>query len=687
VTEILLLCILGVGIGGFYAILATGIVVGHKGSGLINLDQGALAMYPAYTFVTMRESGDIYFPWFDFVPGPIDIPFRLSLASSGLDAFPSFIAAMLMSVFLGVAVQVLVFGPLRNKPPISKIIGSLGALVYLTSLASYQFGSRSKFVDGILPDGIWENPLGLGAGIEYSRLSLAAIAVIIGSGLAIYYKKSRMGLCTRAVEDAEKGATLLGYSVSRIATVNWLISTTITGMAGVLALDFVTLTPTRYTLFVVPALGAALFANLSSPWLATVGGILLGAFQSGAAGLTLKVWWPDFIPREGLRQAIPLFVIIIIQFSKGYKLPVRGSRFADRQPRAPNPKRWKSLCALIIAFSIWVIITGSPVTQGRLITSTIAAILMLSSVIVIGYLGQLSLANLTFAGVAAYASSRLAADGSIYGLSAFALQGPGFPSPIAMLFGVAIAVIIGIVIAIPAIRIRGLQLAVVTLAASVAITEIIMANESLMGKGAKSNFSVPPPRWLGIDITVDPSVSRNRYALIIFCCAWLVLSIAAVVGIRNGTTGRKFLAVRANEKAASSIGVNVTTTKLLGFGIASALAGVAGVLTAYQQTVLQISTWDAISGIGNVSLLFLGGVGHIGGAIIGASISPAGILSTTSSEGQILRTTASGALMIAIAIFRSDGLISVSDLIKKRTKQSNASFERKKTDTINQSRN
>ena len=86
-------------------------------------------------------------------------------------------------------------------------------------------------------------------------------------------------------------------------------------------------------------------------------------------------------------------------------------------------------------------------------------------------------------------------------------------------------------------------------------------------------------------------------------------------------------------------------------------------------------------------LCILGGVGHIGGAIIGASISPAGILSTTSSEGQILRTTASGALMIAIAIFRSDGLISVSDLIKKRTKQSNASFGRKKTDTINQSRN
>ena len=683
-SEILMLCILGIGIGGFYAILATGIVVGHKGSGLINLDQGALAMYPAYTFVTMRETGDMYFPWFDFFPGPIDIPYKLSLASTGVGALPSFLAAVFMSIILGIIVQTLIFGPLRNKPPISKIIGSLGALIYLTSLASYQFGSKSRLVDGVLPEGIWQNPFGLDGGIEYSRLLLALIALIIGGGLAIYYKRSKMGLRTRAIEDSEIGGTLLGFSANKIATVNWLISTTITGIAGILALDFVTLTPTRYTLFVVPALGAALFGNLTSAWMATIGGILLGVFQSGAAGFTLKGWWPAWIPSEGLRQAIPLLVIIVIQFTKGYRLPVRGTRFADRQPRAPKPIRWKTLCTAIVCIAIWVLFTGSSVTQGRLITSTIAAILMLSSVVIIGYLGQLSLANLTFAGVAAYLSSRLAADGSVYGFSAFALEGPGLPSPIAMLLGVCIAVAVGLLIAIPAVRIRGLQLAVVTLAGAVAITEIVMGNESLIGKGAQSNLSVPPPQWFGVDITVDPSISRDRPTLIIFCCIWLLLCITAVVGIRNGVTGRKFLAVRSNERAASSLGVNVAGAKLLGFGIGSALAGVAGVLTAYQQTVLQISTWDALSGIGNVSLLFLGGVGHIGGAIIGALLTPAGLLSTTSSEGQILRTTASGALMIAIAIFRSDGLISLTDPIKKKLTQSRSSLFKQNTKVTKQ---
>ncbi len=677
-TDILLLCLLGIGIGGFYGILATGIVVGHKGSGLINLDQGALAMYPAYTFVTMRESGDMYFPWFDFIPGPIDIPYKLSLSAEGAGTVPAFIAAMLMSLLLGIAVQTLIFGPLRNKPAISKIIGSLGALVYLTSLASYQFGSKSKSIDGILPEGTWRNPLGLDGGIEYSRILLAAIALVIGGGLALYYRKSKMGLCTRAIEDSETGVTLLSYSVNKIATVNWLISTTITGLAGILALDFVSLTPTRYTLFLVPALGAALFGNLTSPWLATSGGLLLGIFQSGAAGFTLKGWWPEWIPSEGLRQAIPLLVIVVIQFTRGHKLPVRGARFADRQPKAPIPKNWKRHCLGIVLFAFWVLMTGSSVTQGRLITSSIAAILMLSSVVVIGYLGQLSLANLTFAGVAAYLSCRFAADGSIYGFSPFPLEGPGFPSPLAMILGVIIAIGVGILIAIPAVRIRGLQLAVVTLAGAVAITELIMGNESLIGKGARSNLSVPPPEWFGVDITVDPSISRDRPTLIMFCCFWLLFSIFAVAGLRKGITGRKFLAVRANEKAASSVGVNVSNAKLLGFGIGSGLAGIAGVLTAYQQTVLQISTWDALAGIGNVSLLFLGGVGHIGGALVGAAITPAGILSTTSSEGQILRTTSSGALMIAIAIFRPDGLVSLTEPLRKQISKTRNSLRRGK---------
>jgi branched-chain amino acid transport system permease protein len=322
--DLLLLGLLGIGIGGFYGILGTGIVVGHKGSGLINLDQGALAMYPAYAFVTMRNSGTVFFPWFDFIPGPIDVPVSLTLTDGGAGKGLALVVGLAMSVLLGIMMQALVFGPLRRKPPVSKVIGSLGALLYLQSVAVHHFGAKAQFVDGILPEGGIDNPLGLGGRLPYDRIAFALIALLIGAALSIYYRTTRMGIATRAVEDSEFGASLLGYSPNRIAMINWLLSTTTTGLAGILALDIVSLTPSRYTLLVVPALGAALFGNLTSPWLAAIGGVMLGMFQSFSAGLTLESWWPSWLPAEGVRQAVPLIVIVAFQYRRGHLLPVRS---------------------------------------------------------------------------------------------------------------------------------------------------------------------------------------------------------------------------------------------------------------------------------------------------------------------------------------------------------------------------
>ncbi len=666
-NDLVLLGLLGLGIGGFYGLLATGVVVGHKGSGLINLDQGALAMYPAYSFATMRDSGDIFMPWFDFIPGPIDVPYSISVADSGTGKPAALLASVGMSVLLGLIVQTLVFGPLRHKPPISKIIGSLGALLYLTSVATFHFGAGGRTVDGILPTGAWENPFGLGGRLPWDRVSLAAIALATGIGLALYYRLSRMGLATRAIEESEIGASLLGYSPNRVATVNWLISTTLTGMAGVLALDFLSLTPSRYTLAVVPALGAALLGGLTSPWRAAAGGVALGVVQQAAAGLTLEDWWPNLLPQSGVRQAVPLVVIIAIQYTRGHTLPVRSTRLTQHQPKAPLPTAWRAQIIGVAAVATYVLLQDSRVSEGKLVTTMIGILLMLSSLVLIGYLGQISLATLAFAGVSAYIATKMASDGTAFGTSPFSVSGPSLPDPLAVLVGVSCAVAVGCLIALPALRIRGLQLAVVTLAASLAATELVLGNEALMGRGARANVSVPPPSWFGVSVGPDRATGGDsRLALALFTLGWLVAIIAGVVGLRRGATGRRFLAVRANERAAEVAGVSVVGTKMLGFSIASAIAGLAGALTAYHHTVLQITTFNALAGIANVSLLFLGGVGRIGGALVGGALVPGGILSSTSASGEVLRSAVSGAAMIAIAVFRSDGLVSLTDPVVAR---------------------
>ena len=467
---------------------------------MINLDQAALAMYAAFGYATVRESGQLFLPWFDFIPGPLDVPFRIDFGGPASKPV-ALLAALGLSLLLGVGLHYLVFGPLRDSPPISKIIASLGVLSYLQALASHHFGGSARLVEGVLPQGTIENILGLGGDLPIARLMLAVMAIIAALMLWAYYRYTMLGLATRAAEERPDGAALLGWSPQRLALINWMISTTLTGLAGVLFLDVTSLSPSSYTLLIVPALGAALLGNLTSPVVAAIGGIVIGVVQSAAVWVVSVDWWPDWIPAEGVRDAIPLLVIVAVQFARGDQLPTRSTVVTRPQPRAPivrRPLLWAIGITGVIAF---ISASSTGAGEARLVVTLIAGLLMLSSVVLVGYLGQVSLANLAFAGVAAYLATRFASDGTRTGLSIFVVDGPGLPDPIAALLGVGIATIVGLIVAIPALRIRGINLAVVTLAAAVAATELVFANPAFIGATAGANTPVPSPVWFGVDVS------------------------------------------------------------------------------------------------------------------------------------------------------------------------------------------
>jgi len=445
-------------------------------------------MYPAYGYATMLESGQLFMPWFDPIPGSIDLPVAIDFGgpTSKLAAVGG---ALGLSVILGFALHFLVFGPLRNSPPISKIIASLGVLSYLQALASHHFGGKVRQVEGILPTGKVENVFGLGGDLSHARISIAVIALIAAVLLWAYYRFSILGLATRAAEERPRGAEFLGWSPQRLALINWLISATLTGLAGVLFLDVTALSPSGYTLLIVPALGAALLGNLTSPALAAVGGIAIGMIQSAAVWVVQFDWWPSWIPGEGLRDAVPLLIIVAVQFARGHELPVRTTIVTRPQPRAPivrHPLRWATAVVIVIAL---ISSQSTGASEARLVVTLIACILMLSSVVLVGYLGQVSLANLAFAGVAAYLMTRFASDGTQRGFNAFVVDGPGWPHPLAAFAAVSIAVVVGLLVALPALRIRGINLAVVTLAAATAATELVFANP-----GSTSTLETPRPR-------------------------------------------------------------------------------------------------------------------------------------------------------------------------------------------------
>jgi len=167
----------------------------------------------------------------------------------------------------------------------------------------------------------------------------------------------------------------------------------------------------------------------------------------------------------------------------------------------------------------------------------------------------------------------------------------------------------------------------------------------------------------------------DNTAFTVLVAVLLLVSVLAVLNLRRGISGRRMLATRANERAAMAAGIDVTRVKLMGFGISAAIAGIAGVLIAYSLTVLSIQTWSPFGGITNLTMLFIGGVGSVGGMLIGAVLIPAGVLSSSSSQGEFLRGAVSGIAMIAIAIRLPNGLSSVGQplLINLRERWKNRS--------------
>jgi len=630
VKDIIFYLLIGCGVGSLYAILGAGLVVSFKGSGVINFAAGAMAMYTAFQFDEAYTRGSIQLPWVNFLP-VVRVPVTIHFVDGGFDLAPALIIAFLNAVLLGLLVHFLVFRPLRNAAPLGKVIGALGITIYLQGVALYNFGSAFRTPHGLLPDRTVNNFFGLGHALGENYIYLTVTALAVGAALWFVYEYTRFGLATRAAAGNEKGALLLGYSPEYLAAVNWVIASVLAGFAAIIVGPIQgTLTPVGLTAAVVPALGAALIGGLNSIMVAVVGGLGLGMIQSFVAGWLVVPgnadWFPQWL-RNGARDAIPLIVIVAVLYIKGKSLPVRGAIEEKRLPLAPQPKRIVPHLIIWPAIAIVLSFIFTAEFSFALSTTVITAVLMLSYVVVTGYVGLISLAQLTLAGVAGFFMARMMADGSVTAGNPFPVSGLSLAWPIAMVLGVIVAVAVGLILGIPALRIRGVQLAVVTIAASIALQTLYFENDKLTDVRAGGNAAVRSPTFLWFDIgsTGKQGLTDNPN-FTIFCVIVLALSALLVVNLRRSGTGRRFLSVRANERAAAAAGVSVARTKMLAFGIGAALAGVAGCLFAFQQESISSANFVYGLGLSILAFAYLGGITSVNGAIVGSLLAPAALL-------------------------------------------------------------
>src|ERR1700689_5109150 len=601
---------LGLGNGAVYAALAVALVVTYRSSGVLNFATGAQSLYAAYTYTLLRQ-GQLLQP----IPG-----LRATVSVGGPMGFmPALLITLVIQAVLGAIIYLLIFRPLRNHRAVAKAVASLGLASLLTALVNYQVGTEQLLAGPIYPQQRYT--VG-GATIPMDRVWFAVTIIAVALALTGIFRLTPFGLATRASAESEAGALVNGLSPDRIALFNWMISSVVAGLAGILIAPLVPLVPGSYTLFIVPALAAAVVGRFYALGPAVITGLPLGA-----------------------GEVLPLIVVLVMLVARGKTLPSRGTLATLTLGRAYRPRSLALPLGIGVPAAVVALYLFHGGLRDALITSFIMAVIALSLVVVTGYVGQISLAQLTLAGAAAFALSTIA-------------NSWGVPFPIAPILAALFATVVGVVVGLPALRIRGLLVGVVTLTLAAALEGVWFENNSI--DGGASGLAVPVPRLFGLNLGIGSGNDFPRPAFGLLCLVVLVLVAVAVAKLRTSRLGSAMLAVRADERSAAASGVNVARVKLTGFAIGAFIAGLGGSLLAYQALNVNDSPFTAIGGLALFTTVFLAGITSVSGGLLAGLISSGGVLffmlSSVFSVSNWYAVIV-GASVIVTVIFNPEGLV------------------------------
>ena len=564
--------ILGLMTGATYGVLAVGLVLVYRATRIINFAHGEIGAFAAAVLgVVVVEHGVSY--WLMF---PL---------------------ALMIGAGTGALTEVAVVRRLRNAPRLMSMVATLGAaeiLLGLEGVASSQARTGSLYPQ---PPGFPSLVIGT------LRITPAYTAMLILSPIVVlaitgFLRRSRYGLAIRAAAANPDAARLASVSVTRMSTLSWAIAGALSAFTAILIF------PTQSFLsaeafgpdLMLRALTAAVIARMNSLPYALAAGLGVGVIES-------VLYWN--FPSGGLVEAV-LFGLILLAL---LLLPsVSGRRedvgnWAAVQGWRPVAEAFRRVwlvrhlgtivaaIALAVALLLPMVIGLSAAFQ--LATIFAISIAGISLFVVTGLAGQLSLGQFALAGIGAWIATVTAQATGNYLLAVAA--------------GGAAAAVASIAVGIPSLRIRGLMLAVTTLAFALMTSSWFLQLPFTLGSGV----SPGAPVIAGHDL----SSSKSYY---FFALAFLVLAIWLGANIRRGGLGRLFIAIRDNEDAARAFTINILGRKLQAFAIGGFLAGIAGAVYAFALPRISADAFLPALSISVVAMTVIGGIGILAGPILGA---------------------------------------------------------------------
>jgi branched-chain amino acid transport system permease protein len=565
---------IGIAVGAVYAISAAGLVLTYTTTGVFNFAHGAVGMFAAYLYFQLRvESG-----W----PTPLAM----------------LVVVGVVGPLVGLALE-RIMRSFKDAGPGTTLTVTIALTILLIGLAQTLFPDDQAA--RVVPSFFGDNRIVdvLGARLRWDQLFVTVVAVGVAAGLRYLLHVSRTGVAMRAVVDNADLASLNGTNPVVIARYSWILGSVLAALAGVLiAPQQGALQAAIFAFTVITAYAAAVVGKLRSLPLTFAGAIGLGVLQNWVSGIVLvnpdSIIGDNFlgvVPWGSIGVAIPaLFLLAALLFLPEQKLTV-GRVVGRDEPRAPG------LVGSVVGGVAFVAAVGvvAAVMPADYLPDTARAlvygVLLLSLVVLTGYSGQISLAQYVFLGLGAWAMGNVAGGDSILGLLAAA----------------AVAVPLGALVALPALRLRGLYLALSTFAIAVASRELIFQNDRLFGT---DNQVVGRLRLLGIDF------SGNRMFIVL--CAGVFAAVGiGVLAIRRSALGRRLSAMRDSPAACATLGLDIRRTKLVVFCASSSIAGLAGGLFGGLNSTVGTIDFESVNNVVLFLFAFVGGVTTIGGALIG----------------------------------------------------------------------
>jgi ABC-type branched-subunit amino acid transport system ATPase component/branched-subunit amino acid ABC-type transport system permease component len=594
-SKFLSLALSGAVTGAIYSLVAAGLTLSYTSTGIFNFAYGAAAFVCAYVFYELHTG----LHW-AIVPAAV-------------------VTILVFAPLMGLVLDLAVFRPLGRATESAKIMATVGLLIALPALTRFVLDELVNVFGFGIPSGQEVSQVGFPAGIgpvprkdwtlpgdvplDSNQLIVFIAAAVCAVGLWFLLRRTSLGLHMRAVVDRPDLARTRGIDERATSRWAWVIGMVLAGLAGVVGSPILgSLDINVFITVVFVASAAAVIGGLRSVPLAFAGGMLLGIAQNlvfGYASFAQDI--------RGFNSSVPFLVLLGGLVLLARDRARRGGSAAEDVPApdfADDLPPWRRALPWVLAvvgLLVYVLVLADDFWVSTIATGLALAIVFLSFTIVTGLGGMVSLAQAGFVSAAALTAGMM-------------LGRYHWPFVPALIVGAVVATLVGIAVALPALRLGGVPLALATLALAFLGDQLLFAWNWL--RNEESGWSIARP-------VLGPLDLNDNKALAVTLLVMVGLVIALYRNLQRSLSGRAVLAVRASEPAAATSGVSPVRTKLAVFAVSAAVAGVGGVMLATTQgSVSNVST-PALVGLLWLASVVLMGIRRPGAAVVAGIVTAA----------------------------------------------------------------